>query len=56
MTKSLGNEALSNYNKGTWKIRVEKRKSQKKTKKTKLTKNKTYEHIYKNFTFMTFVA
>ena len=41
MITSISSEALSIYKKGTWKMKVEKRKGQKKTKNTKLTKKIT---------------
>ncbi len=56
MTTSLSSDALLNYKKVTWKMKVEKRKSKKRQKILNRQKShKTFEPIFKSFTFMSFI-
>ena len=51
MTTSISSEALSNYKKDIWKMKVNKRKSKKKTKNHEI-----FQHNFKIFTFLSFLA
>ncbi len=57
MTTSISSEALLNYKKVTWKMKVKKREEQKETKISKSPQShETFEPISKSFTIMFFIA
>ncbi len=52
MTTSISSDALLNYKKDTWRMKVKNRR----TKNSKSKKNhETFEHIFESFTFKSFV-
>ena len=57
MTTSISSEALLNYKKGTWIIKVEKKEKPKKTKNSRIEKyDKPLNAYFESFTFISFVS